>query len=576
MKKYLSLFITLLIFLVGCDNLGFDELKIEGLNTSTEDAPLVIETPAYTCESIQIIQPEATPVNLAPGETFRIQYKLIPDGSCDKVKFSLEQGEGTSIDVSEYGVVTGKSFSEIPCIVRVSSQSDPSIYADVTFMTFDAPEGIDLYNAPGGSSYRATEYIGAGHSQYMHIWIKNDVRVKPDTEITLVGTDHKDLSATLTYETYLGTALTVTVSPDAATSTYDQEVKHNVIVSAGGIEFALPFKISKLDPFETKVGDRIYANANTYQLHVSDGTYRGNGVYEEKPATYMMNMDRLPLGMIAYIGDEPLREDPLAASLNLPGLADGGFHGIAIPFDTDFVCRTENPIVASGSDFYDPCWSDIPERFVGDEMFSKKKKSLLDHNWPYLEGFDASRLQAGTSDSDKRLAYHNTVGLVHYNMTSKNSYRIHQALYVTSYEAHTRFGGNPNDNLFSVSQRYYYGSGRSTVNRTSSLGLYPRENYITPWCLPTAADLMSVFADIPTVKDVQPRIVKEKIKIFSRGLYLFSRVENTPFYSDKVYWTSQEADADNAVAFQVNSDGNVSILHEDKHNCHKCLPVFYF
>ena len=522
------------------------------------------------CEAIQITQPASTPMDLAPDETCRIKYKLVPEDSRDLVSFKVEQGDRSVIEVAADGTVKGKAYSSQVCKIRVSSQADPSIYTDVEFKTYDYPSGIEMYHQ--GYSERLTQYVGAGHNQVLTLRIQNKSQVKPGTKIIMIGPDNFNLHAQLNSE---GTEMTVGASQYASTSTSSSYVTVNVEVDAGGKEFKLPFKISKYDPFYPKPGDLIYYGTSNYKLQTADGGFRGEGIFES-PATTMPSYGNIKLGIIAHLGDEALSEDPLAAGLNLPGLDGSGLHGIAIPFNTDFVCRKETPYAYVGSDFSNGCWSTIPDPSEGDEMFCQDRRSVTAHA-PSLSGFDAGKLVYGSSGSQKRLAFHNTVGLVYYNIDSGDSYRVHQALYVTSPEAHGMYNGSYSDSRYSVSSHFYYGhsAGNSDLNYSAPLGTAPEKKKITPWCLPTSTDLLTIFAETASISGVQSKVVKEKFDVFYKSVRQFSG-NNKAYYANNVYWTSQESDANNAVSFSATDQGVVTISYEDKHVWHKCLPMFYF
>ena len=523
------------------------------------------------CEEIQITQPDPTPMDLGPDETIKIKYKLIPEDSRDLVTFKVEQGDRSVIEVASDGTVKGKAYSSQVCKIRVSSQADPSIYTDVEFKTYDYPNGIEMFHK--GYSERLTQYVGAGRNQTFTLRIQNKSQVKPGTKIVMVGPDNFNLHAQLNSE---GTEMTVGASQYASTSTSSSYVNVNVTVHAGGKEFKLPFKISKYDPFYPKPGDLIYYGTSNYKLQTADGGFRGDGIFEN-PATTMPNYANLKLGIIAHLGSEALSEDPFAASLNMPGLDGSGLHGIAIPFNTDFVCRKEDPYAFSGSDYSNSCWRTIPDPSEGDEMFCQDRRSIAGHESPNISNFDVSRLVYGSASSQKRLAFHNTVGLLYYNLASGDSYRIHQILYVTSPEAHAKYHGGANNIRYTVSSHFYYGhsASNSNINYSAPLGTAPGNKRTTPWCLPTSTDLLTIFAETSSISGVQSKVVKEKFDVFYRSVRLFSG-NNKAYYANNVYWTSQEVDANSAVSFSATDQGAVTIAYEDKRVWHKCLPVFYF
>ena len=128
-------------------------------------------------------------------------------------------------------------------------------------------------------------------------------------------------------------------------------------------------------------------------------------------------------------------------------------------------------------------WSSIPYSNQGGEIFSKDHDNISSYTGPSITGFNASSLHYSTSNSAKRLAFHNTIGLLYYNMGRGDSHRVHQALYVSSPQALNAFGGDLNNSIYYVSNQYYFGRSNSNdrLNANAYLSTAPDYKATTPW-----------------------------------------------------------------------------------------------
>ena len=517
-------------------------------------------------ESITVTNPAnpATPTDLGCDETLRIRYTFTPADSGDEAVFAVSKGSSSCIEVSQDGTVRAKAYSSDVCKIVVSSKTNPEVFAEVSFRTYDAPSGIEIWNK--GYADRRTMYIGNGYSQTYGLRIKNSSRVKPGTGISMWGPDTYKLHATLNEA---GDEMTVGASA-STTSTSSSKVSGNIKLYAGDYPFDILFYISEYDAFHPKIGDIIYYS--NQKILTADSGYRGGGIYESP----VSGPNDSRLGIIGFIGDSHLSEDPVAASYNLPGIGDSHIHGIAIPYNTSYVCRKTKP----GGDFSNSCWSSIPSSNQGGEIFSKDHDHIINHGSPGFSGYDQSRLRYSTTNSTKRLAFHNTVGLLYYNLDRGDSHRVHQVLYVSSNEALEPFGGSNSGSVYTNSNAYYFGrsSSNDNLNYTGYLSTAPAYKKITPWLFPTIADLKTVFAGAPGAADNNSTVaatVKEHETVFSKAVALFSINKNAN-YLDYTYWTSQEYSDYDAMALYIKNDGTLSAANWDKNETHKFLPVFYF
>ena len=528
-------------------------------------------------ETITVTTPSNpnTPTDLGYDERLQIKYTFTPADSRDAVKFELVQGPSSKIEVSSSGVVKAKGYSSEICKIRVSSVADPSVYTDVSFKPYDAPSGIEVWHK--GFTERKTLYIGTGCSQTFSLRIKNSSQVKPGTPIMMVGPDTFRLHATLNGD---GTEMTVGAN-SASTSTSSTKVSGNIELAAGDYYYKIFFYISELDPFRAKIGDIIYYTPSGYKLNTADSGYRGGGIFET-PVNGVPSYNTTKLGIIAYIGDDHLSEDPFTsgaagdASYSLPGLDDGHLHGIAIPYNADFVCRKTKP----GGDFTNSCWSTIPDQSTGGEIFSKDHDHIINHSHPAITGFDVSRLRWSSSNSAKRSAFHNTIGLLYYNIDRGDSHRIHQVLYVSSYQALNAFGGDSGNSVFSNMTQYYYGHSSTNSNLNANGYQYSAatSKIVTPWLLPTVADLKTVFAGKSAALDNDASVGKtvvERTSAFANAVRVFSGNGNASF-RERTYWSSQEYSDYDAMALTIYGDGKLTAANWDKNEAHRCLPIFYF
>ena len=491
-------------------------------------------------ETITVTNPANpnTPTDLGCEETLRIRYSFTPADSRDAVKYTIVQGSSSKIEVSSNGEVTAKGYSNETCKIRVSSVADPTVYTDVSFKTYDAPSGIEAWNK--GFTERKTMYIGRGCSQTLSLRIKNSSQVKPGTKIGMWGPESANLSATLNDD---GTEMTVRASSFASTSTSSSKVTGSIKLTVGYYYFNVNFYISEFDPFCAKIGDIIYYSPSGYKLNTADSGYRGGGIFEN-PVNSVPSYNTTKLGIIAYLGDDHLSEDPFTsgaagtASYSLPGLDEGQLHGIAIPYNADFICRKTKP----GGDFDNNCWDTIPDQSTGGEIFSKDHDHIINHSSPAITGFSVGNLRWSSTNSSKRRAFHNTIGLLYYNIDRGDSHRIHQVLYVSSYQALNAFTDDTGNSVYSVSNQYYYGrtSSNNNINASGYLAGAATEKRVTPWLLPTVADLKTVFAGSPTAADNDATVGKtvvERTSAFANAVRVFSGNGNASF-RELTYWTS--------------------------------------
>lgn len=531
-------------------------------------------------ESITITQPSpSATTDLGYDEGVQIKYTFTPADSRDKVKYEVIEGSSSCIEVYESGWVKAKGgYSSSRCTVRVSSVADPSVYADVYFKTYEAPGSLEVYHK--GFSERLTMYIGAGYSQVLTVQLRNFDRVKPGTTPILVGTDYVQMSAIVD-----GTDITVRASQYASTCTSSNKVKRNVKISWQNVDYEIPFYISELDPFQPKIGDILYLNGS--YIFSSDSGYRGGGIFDTPAPSKNFSSSVTRLGIIGCFGNAHLTDDPIVASYNLPGITapdfhSTGLHGIAIPYNADCVYRTDNPYSISGSDFSDNCWKTIPSpSYYGQEIFSKDHDNIYSSHMPSFTGFDAGRIRYSSSTASKHLAFHNSVGLLHYNMARGDSHRIHQVLYVTSYLLLEPFGGSTSHNVYAVSANYCFGRSSAThINCSAPLDNGPSRKLITPWLFPTIADLKSVFGGSPTATNNDVNVGKtvvDRATVFSKAVGRFSSKTNASYLND-IYWTSQEYSSYDAMAVELggSNGGVINTPNLDKNEVNRFLPIFYF
>lgn len=538
-------------------------------------ATIMVVKPFETITVTNPADPD-TPTDLGYEETLRIRYTFTPEDSRDVVKYTIVQGSTSKIEVSSNGEVKAKGYSSETCKIRVSSVADPTVYTDVSFKTYDAPSGIEAWNK--GFAERKTMYIGKGCSQTLTLRIKNSSQVKPGTKIGMWGPESSNLSATLNDD---GTEMTVRASSFASTSTSSTKVTGSIKLAVSYYYFNVNFYISEYDPFCAKIGDIIYYSPSGYKLNTADSGYRGGGIFES-PVNSVPSYNTTKLGIIAYLGGDHLSEDPFtsgaagSASYSLPGLDEGNLHGIAIPYNADFICRKTKP----GGDFSNSCWGTIPDQSTGGEIFSKDHDHIINHSSPAITGFSVGNLRWSSTNSSKRRAFHNTIGLLYYNIDRGDSHRIHQVLYVSSYQALDAFTDDTGNSVYSVSNQYYYGraSSNNNINASGYLAGAATEKRVTPWLLPTVADLKTVFAGSPTAADNNATVGKtvvERASVFAKSVRVFSG-NNNAIFRELTYWTSQEYSDYDAMALTIYSDGKLTAANWDKNEAHRCLPIFYF
>ena len=224
------------------------------------------------------------------GITYNTSVTTKPSNSTDRLVYTVESGKESFLTVDDEGHMTGYKYGG-PVTVTISSRLNDKLSTSFNVFIYDNPTGVKLDG-------RNVEGIGSGCSQSWYM-VPVPATAYPYDSFELLEADD-NLSASVR-----GNSLVVAADKlgDASLSTPSSIKFRTVTVKYGSYPATLRFMLCKYDPFQCKIGDGLVYHDNA--LCCYDGGYRGLGVIEE--SAFVDNNDP-PFGIIAFIGDEQLRD----------------------------------------------------------------------------------------------------------------------------------------------------------------------------------------------------------------------------------------------------------------------------
>ena len=497
------------------------------------------------------------------GITYNTSVTTKPSNSTDRLVYTVESGKESFLTVDDEGHMTGYKYGG-PVTVTISSRLNDKVSTSFNVFIYDNPTGVKLDG-------RNVEGIGSGCSQSWYM-VPVPATAYPYDSFELLGADN-NLSATVR-----GNSLIVTADKlgDASLSTPSSKKYRTVTVKYGSYPATLRFMLCKYDPFQCKIGDGLVYHDSA--LCCYDGGYRGLGVIEG--SAFVDNNDP-PFGIIAFIGDEQLRDPFLQHTTKKMTLTyfgvtkfciDGStvaklpakVHGIAIPYN--------------GGPFFRNFTQPLGWNGAGDgEQYMGVQKSLYDDS-DMLSGITGN-IQLASGGDLKYSAYMNTMAFVSYNCTATDKdYHIRPAIYFDSSILLSDYRAVFNSKLKQKYGDYYVGLKE---NSERVCRVCPGESltgsYTTPWLLPTVRDLFAVFGLPGTTTfskntPISNANVKSNLEILANSVMNLSG--KTCTYRN-VYWTSNEESGTQAWAVNVGTT-DLTVQSCSKYTVNKILPVLYF
>ena len=505
------------------------------------------------------------------GDSFKLTYEALPADADDEVEIILPDNASRYMSLANDGTV---SFNE-PCVetfsIEVRAKSDHSVHDVLKFRVYSVPTSISV---TGEGSYVA---IGEGR--------QFEVKVSPATAPKWVVWSSQMGSANLVFSRTDSGDLYVTAPDDPRYASTSSNPKTSTVKLrfryGSGIGCDLykdfSFKSCLYSAEDVKPGDGITINGE-----ILDSGWRGNGIYETPKSTSRVYAI---IGYVGSIGNDPMyyksayRPNNFGCIKNASGES---MHGIAIPVNTSHLYRTD-----AGDDYLQG------EKYQGSGHRSQILKS--DHlpakmikdglvNKNYLV------VSAPYSGESVHSAYQNTVTHAYCNFDrGKDDEARPFNFFVTDeilkpakdYQEvnWSQLSGNI-EVMYSFLTPYAGSRNGLSANSPSSTGC----RGVTPWLLPTEADMFEIFAGTANVTGrlSNNAVVEERVNLYTRSAKLFGGVDVD--YWNKVWWTSNEIkDQDNyTIAISLLSAPSVmggksfNSLSKDKDDRAYVLPVVYF
>ena len=468
------------------------------------------------------------------GEQIQLAAKGFPEEAEDDIVFCVSGWYNNNYlnyyDVTPEGLLSlVKYYSNVK--VRARSKANEEVYADLVFDIKEKPTGITL-NETGHSG--RTAHICVGKSRTYAISVEPATAPQKVT-ILEASSSLNGCSASISGKT-LTINVPSTVTPSTSSSTRKMKL---TLRAAGNYKETIEFILTKLDPWEIKLGDIIDKSGN-----IHDGGYRGNGIFvdsEDKPS--------YPNSIVAWVGSSHTTEDPFWASYKpTTGIKDDGgapVHGIAIPVNIEKLYRTTQ---SSGEVYYTDSNND---NFILDS--GNKPKWLRD---------DTAKQELMKSTSTKHSAYMNTCCHVYTNAGRGSSYEILPFNYFYNDltkkpskdlgESNSMDSGNYvfandfTDNLNSS------GFNARALNETTSYVISGK--YMTPWLCPTIADMYSIFVGgtVPSAGAFETTEIygngniKERVAALKNAAHQYG---NELTYLEIPWWVANESGRDGGTLY---------------------------
>lgn len=492
---------------------------------------------------------------LSVGTSISISAIGYPRYGGDKLVF--RSGDPDILTVSEDGLVQGRRYSANKVSVFIGSATGNVPEKELKFKVWEQPASVNLSinNAVAMSlksgAGRPSQYIGVGCTQTF------TCTVSPATAKQSVLLQSWTALFTCSME---GSTLTVTAKDSDIPSTVAEKTEGVVRLFSGGKEFAVPFIVSKYDPYQPKPGDGLFdSGSSSDRLRVIDGGWRGNDIFENSISD--PSKKSRVFAMVGHIGKEWLTEDPdvtvsSTGKFRWNGIveaADGYQRGIGIPVNASYVYASKH---SAGMPFCEA-------------------NANLEASYSLL-GFPGL-------DNLKHTAYSNRQSLAAWNDAySGNSwrYQITPVFYC--------------DSRSTGSDGWFYGA-TSTTALNAKAPLECSSKTCSGWIMPTAADLFSVFnGRVPGLYEYDQEVSstmhflmiimgstdlcnegKNRIAAFKKSAKFFSG--ETLDYGHWL-WCSQQYDANNGLLFMPMNNGQSQLKFESKTSAsgNYVLPILYF
>lgn len=490
------------------------------------------------------------------GEEIQLVAEGSPSDAEDAIEFSSAAGGG-SYDISDGGLLKLNSTGS-NCKVRAHSKADDNIYAEFVFDVLNKPTGITLKEKDHTGT---TTHLGVGTSH------NYTVTVEPSgAPQNVVVSGSSKCTASID-----GSTLTINIPSTAVASTTSSQNKATVVLRAdGGYQKSFEFIISKLDPWQIKIGDVIDKNG---QVH--DGGYRGNSLFtdSESPTKY-------PNSIVAWVGNAHTTEDPFWASYQpSTGVKVNGttVHGIAIPVNISKLYRSS---YSNGEYYYNDGDND---NYI-----------LESGNQPKWLKNDNSKKELMKSTSTKHSAFMNTCCHVYTNAGHGSSFEIIPFNYF--YNDHTKKPSKDLGESNSMNKNDYVFANDFTDNLDLSSFNAKALNeptaftiggkYMTSWLCPTIADLYSIFVDGTltssgafSVEEIHgSSTTMERITVLKKSAMQWGNDLN---YVNIPWWVANESGRDGGTLYlcqvSITSDYYFKINRKAKRTDRAfILPIRYF
>ena len=492
---------------------------------------------------------------LSVGTSISISAIGYPRYGGDKLVF--RSGNPDILTVSEDGLVQGRRYSANKVSVFIGSATGNVPEKELKFKVWEQPASVNLSinNAVAMSlksgAGRPSQYIGVGCTQTF------TCTVSPATAKQSVLLQSWTALFTCSME---GSTLTVTAKDSDIPSTVAEKTEGVVRLFSGGKEFAIPFIVSKYDPYQPKPGDGLFdSGTSSDRLRVIDGGWRGNDIFENSISD--PSKKSRVFAMVGHIGKEWLTEDPdvtvsSTGRFRWNGIveaADGYQRGIGIPVNASYVYASKHS-------------AGMP--------FCETNANL---------GASYSLLGFPGLDNLKHTAYSNRQSLAAWNDAySGNSWRYQITPF---FYCDSRSNG---------SDGWFYGA-TSTTALNAKAPLECSSKTCSGWIMPTAADLFSIFnGRVPGLYEYDQElsstmhflmIIMGSTDLCNEGKYRIAAFKKSAkFFSGETLdyshwlWCSQQYDTNNGLLVIAPDTGQTQMKFDPKSNAsgNYVLPIIYF
>ncbi len=491
------------------------------------------------------------------GKTCQLTATATPASSGDRVVWEITGGD-TYATITSEGLLKGvKAGGTVTVTAR--SMANPKVSDIHSFNTYSPVTGLEIVPVGSALTQRPTKYIGAGKTQ------KWTILIKPETaylqrSVSVTGFNSGNALFSFNSFSTADNVLTVT-APSSRISSKDSECSGSVRLScrSGDSSYGQDYNfiVTELDPFLPKFGDLVYYDNVNNKVKTIDYGYRGKGIVEKSLGTvpnwkekFGNVVKQYRVGIIGYIGNEHLSEDPflVATGYSLPGIE--GLHGILVPFDCVYASRTSSPYG----------WQ-VPSD--GKEQFCSESDNLSTRQGPGVSGIDMGRLRDNATYRSTHFAFHNTAALLWYNMSRGDSHNVRPEIYFASNVLYNLLGKPSGDaaTRFNTMTRYEFGTTATRVG--------------TPWLFPGEADMSSIFSGQGAIQQASTSVVKERANILVLSMDKFSDTTVEAF-ANKTYWVHHDSTDGMASLVLIRDDYAMTSGSSKKNYVFYVLPICYF